>query len=256
VKITLLGTGTSQGIPTIGCECEACLSNDKRDDRLRTGILVQSKGINVIVDTGPDLRQQMLKVGIKHINGVLYTHEHNDHVAGLDDIRPFNFIQKSNIPFYGLSRVLNDIENRFAYVFSKNPYPGAPQATLHTIETGNTFFIDKLEITPVEVMHGTLPILGYRFGDFAFITDASFINETSKNLLKGVKVLVLSALHKEKHHSHFSLSEAVAVIQEMKIEKAFLTHISHRMGITSDWEKELPANIFPAFDGMEIFIEE
>lgn len=254
MKITLLGTGTSQGIPVIGCECEACLSKDHRDDRLRSGILVQKGGINVLVDTGPDLRQQMLKVGIKHVNCVLYTHEHNDHVAGLDDIRPFNFIQKTDIPFYGMTRVLNDIENRFAYVFSKNPYPGAPQATLHPIDSGNTFFIDELEITPVGVMHGTLPILGYRFGDFAFITDASFINESSKELLKGIKVLVLSALRKEKHHSHFSLNEAVTIIQEMKIEKAFITHISHRMGATADWEKELPNNIFPAYDGMEIFL--
>ena len=254
MKITLLGTGTSQGIPVIGCECKACLSNDKRDDRLRSGILVQSNGINVLVDTGPDLRQQMLKVGIKHVNGVLYTHEHNDHVAGLDDIRPFNYIQKSDIPFYGLPRVLGDIEKRFAYVFDKNPYPGAPRATLQPIDSGHTFLIGDLEIMSVGVMHGSLPILGYRFGDFAFITDASFLTESSKKLLEGTKVLVLSALRKEVHHSHFSLSEAIAIIQEMKIEKAFLTHISHRMGVTKDWEKELPDNIFPAYDGMEIII--
>ena len=254
MKITLLGTGTSQGIPVIGCECKACLSDDKRDDRLRSGILAQSNGNNVLVDTGPDLRQQMLKVGINHVDGVLYTHEHNDHVIGLDDIRPFNYIQRSDIPFYGLSRVLNDIENRFAYVFSENPYPGAPRATLHPINSGNIFFIGDIEVMPVGVMHGALPILGYRFGDFAFITDASLIGESSKKLLEGTKVLVLSALRKEVHHSHFSLTEAIAIIQEMKIEKAFLTHISHKMGITLDWEKELPDNIFPAYDGLEIII--
>ena len=254
MKITLLGTGTSQGIPVIGCDCEACLSNDSRDDRLRSGILVQSNGVNVLVDTGPDLRQQLLKVGIKHVNGVLYTHEHNDHVAGLDDIRAFNFIQKSDIPFYGLPRVLDDIELRFGYVFSKNRYPGAPKATLHPIDSGITFIIDEMKITSVGVMHGSLPILGYRFGDFAFITDASLISESSKKLLDGTKVLVLSALHREVHHSHFNLSEAIAIIQEMKIEKAFLTHISHRMGVTSDWEKELPDNIFPAYDGMELIL--
>lgn len=254
MKITLLGTGTSQGIPVIGCKCKACLSNDTRDDRLRSGVLIQKNGINILVDTGPDLRQQMLNVGINHVDGVLYTHEHNDHVAGLDDIRPFNFIQKTDIPFYGLPRVLKDIEYRFAYVFSKNPYPGAPKATLIPIQPSKTFFIKDLEITPIKVMHGTLPVIGYRFGDFAFITDVSYINDEGKNLLSGIKVLVISALHKEKHFSHFNLSESISLIQELKIEKAFITHISHRMGPTSEWEKELPENIFPAYDGLEIVL--
>lgn len=252
MKITILGTGTSQGIPVIGCTCEACHSEDPRDKRLRSGILVQSNGNNILVDTGPDLRQQMLKVNINQISGVLYTHEHNDHMIGLDDIRPFNFIQKKDIPFYGLSRVLDDIVNRFAYVFAENPYPGAPKATLNPIESGNVIQLDEMEITPVEVMHGTLPILGYRFGDFAFITDASSIGEESKKLLKGTKVLVLSALRRKPHHSHFTLYEAIDVINELKIEKAFLTHVSHVMGVTSEWEKELPDHIFPAYDGLEI----
>lgn len=254
MKITLLGTGTSQGIPVIGCECEACLSSDPRDDRLRTGVLVQSSGVNILIDTGPDLRQQMLKLDIRHLNGVLYTHEHSDHVAGLDDIRPFNFMQRSDMPFYGLSRVLKDIESRFAYVFKENPYPGSPRATLNFVKAGDIFYVDGFKIIAIGVMHGALPVLGYRFGDFAFITDASLIGEESKKLLKGTKVLVLNALQKEKHHSHFTLSEAVEVIQEMKIEKAFLTHISHTMGVTSDWEKELPENIFPAYDGLEIIL--
>ena len=254
MKITLLGTGTSQGIPVIGCECEACLSNDTRDDRLRSGILVQSKSINILVDTGPDLRQQLLKTAIKHVDGVLYTHEHNDHVIGLDDIRPFNFIQRKDIPCYGLPRVLKDIESRFAYVFAKNPYPGAPRATLNPIEPGKSIYIGDLEILPIEVMHGSLPIVGYRFGDFAFITDVSFISEESKNFLKGSKVIVISALRKSPHHSHFTLNEAVEVVKELKIEKAYLTHISHMMGITTEWEKELPDNIFPAYDGLEFFM--
>lgn len=254
MKITLLGTGTSQGIPVIGCKCEACTSDDFRDDRLRTGVVISSEGTNILIDTGPDLRQQMLRYGFQHIDAILYTHEHSDHVAGLDDIRPFNFMQKVDMPFYGHPRVIKDIEHRFGYVFAENPYPGSPRASLHTISGGNRFFIDHLEIMPIEVMHGTLPILGYRFGDFAFITDASFLSEESKKLLSGTKVLVLSALQKTSHHSHFSLSEAVAVIQDMKIEKAYITHISHRMGITSEWEKELPENIFPAFDGLEIVL--
>ncbi len=254
MKITLLGTGTSQGIPVIGCDCETCISNDVRDDRLRSGVSIESKGTNILIDTGPDLRQQMLKVDINHINAILYTHEHNDHVAGLDDIRPFNFKQKIDIPFYGLPRVLNDIERRFSYVFEKNPYPGSPRATLHNIHPGDFFFIDHLQVTPIQVMHGILPILGYRIGDFSFITDVSFLGEESKNLIRGSKVLVLSALRKEKHHSHFNLQEAIDVIQEMNIEKAFLTHISHKMGVTRDWEKELPSNTFPAYDGLEILM--
>ncbi|MDF1698004.1 MAG: MBL fold metallo-hydrolase [Saprospiraceae bacterium] len=254
MKITLLGTGTSQGIPVIGCNCEACLSEDRRDDRLRSGVLVQSDGVNILIDTGPDLRQQLLGVPIRHLNAVLYTHEHNDHVAGLDDIRPFNFIQRIDMPFYGLQRVLDNIERRFSYVFEKNPYPGAPRASLHAIHSGESFQVENLNITPIEVMHGTLPILGYRFGDFAFITDASLISEENKELLKGTKVMVLSALQREDHHSHFTLQEAIDLIQELKIEKGYLTHISHRMGKTIEWEKDLPENIFPSFDGLELVI--
>jgi phosphoribosyl 1,2-cyclic phosphate phosphodiesterase len=252
VKITLLGTGTSQGIPVIGCECDVCASDDVRDDRLRSGVSIEASGINLLIDTGPDLRQQILRSGLKRIDAILYTHEHNDHVAGLDDIRPFNFMQKADMPFFGLSRVLQDIEKRFAYVFEKNPYPGSPRATLNPIEPGNTFFINSLEITPIEVMHGHLPILGFRIGDFSFITDVSSISMESKELIKGSKVLVISALRKEKHHSHFNLQQAIDVVLELKIEKAYLTHISHMMGKTKDWEKELPPNIYPAFDGLEI----
>ena len=254
MKITLLGTGTSQGIPVIGCECPACVSNDIRDNRLRSGVMIEAKGVNLLIDTGPDLRQQLLRVQLKHINAILYTHEHNDHVVGLDDIRPFNFIQKRDMPFYGMARVLKDIQRRFSYVFAENPYPGSPRASLNVVSAGENFFIDNLEITPIEVMHGTLTILGYRVGDFSFITDASYLSEESKSLLKGTKVLVINALRKEKHHSHFSLSEAIDFVRELKIEKAYFTHISHRMGVTSEWEKELPENIFPAYDGLEIII--
>lgn len=254
MKITLLGTGTSQGIPVVGCGCEACLSDDARDDRMRSGVLIQTKETNVLIDTGPDLRQQMLKVGIRHLNGIVFTHEHSDHVAGLDDIRPFNFIQRIDMPFFGLSRVLDDIKNRFSYVFMENPYPGSPRATLHPIESGEGFTINDLNILPIGVMHGTLPILGYRFKDFAFITDASKINEESKRLLSGTKILVLNALQREDHHSHFTLDEAVEFIEELGVEKGFLTHISHRLGKTVNWEKELPPHIFPAYDGLEIHL--
>ena len=254
MKITLLGTGTSQGIPVIGCNCSACISDDPRDDRLRSGVFVQSEDLNILIDTGPDLRQQMLKLGVRHLNAVLYTHEHNDHVAGLDDIRPFNFIQRIDMPFYGMTRVLNDIERRFSYVFAKNPYPGSPRATLNHITAGKEFYIENLKIIPLDVLHGNLPILGYRLGDFTFATDVLTISEESKRLIEGSKVLVLSALQKERHHSHLSLEEAIDLAQELKVEQTYLTHISHRMGVTSEWEKELPSNIFPAYDGLEIIL--
>ena len=252
MKITILGTGTSQGIPVIGCKCDACVSNDTRDNRLRSCVLIESQGTNVLIDTGPDLRQQMLKSETNQINAILYTHEHSDHVAGLDDIRPFNFMQRIDMPFYGLSRVLKDIEYRFAYVFRENPYPGSPKASLNPLTPAKKFSVDKLEIIPIEVMHGILPILGYRFGDFSFITDASSLSEKSKNLIRDSKVLILNALQKEKHYSHFTLSEAIDTIQELGVEKAYITHVSHRMGPSKEWEKELPDNIFPAYDGLEI----
>ena len=252
MKITLLGTGTSQGIPVIGCNCGACVSDDPRDDRLRSGVFVQSGELNILIDTGPDLRQQMLKLGVRHLNAVLYTHEHNDHVAGLDDIRPFNFIQRIDMPFYGMKRVLNDIERRFSYVFAKNPYPGSPRATLNQIKAEEEFYIDKLKIIPLDIRHGNLPILGYRIGDFTFATDVLTIGEESKRLIDGSKVLVLSALQREPHHSHLSLEEAIELAQELDVEQTYLTHISHRMGITSEWEKELPPNIYPAYDGLVI----
>ncbi|MEM9548689.1 MAG: MBL fold metallo-hydrolase [Bacteroidota bacterium] len=252
MKITLLGSGTSQGIPVIGCDCDACMSKDSRDDRLRSGVCIEAEDVNVLIDTGPDLRQQILRVGLKRVDAVLYTHEHNDHVVGLDDIRPFNFMQRREMPFYGHPRVLKDIERRFSYVFTENPYPGAPRATLNYVNPGDILRIGSLNITVIEVMHGTLPVYGYRFGDFTFITDASYIGEQSKDLIRGSKVLVLSALQKESHHSHYNLQEAIDVILEMEIEKAYLTHISHRMGPTKQWEKELPNHIFPAYDGLEI----
>jgi len=255
VKITLLGTGTSQGVPVIGCNCDACTSDDKRDDRLRSGVFVQSDGVNVLIDTGPDLRQQMLKLKVRHLDAILYTHEHNDHVAGLDDIRPFNFMQKKDMPFYGLPRVLDDISRRFSYVFAENPYPGSPRAKLHYIEASQKFLVRDIQVEALDVMHGSLPILGYKFGDFAFVTDASALGEKSKNMIRGIKVLVLSALRRAPHHSHFTLQQAVDLATELEIETTYLTHISHDMGMTSEWEKELPDHVFPAYDGLEINID-
>ena len=254
MKITLLGTGTSQGIPVVGCDCDVCNSKDPRDSRLRSGVLVEEGAINILIDTGPDLRYQMLKNNVKRVDAILYTHEHNDHIIGLDDIRPFNFAQKIDMPVYALPRVSDELETRFGYVFSENHYPGAPRAILNRIENFGILDVSGQTVQPIEVMHGNLPILGYRIGDFAFITDASYIDDKNIRRMEGVKVLVVNALKKEAHHSHFSLDQALSLIKQVKPQKAYITHLSHKMGLTSDWEKELPSNVFPSYDGLELFI--
>lgn len=252
MRVTILGTGTSQGVPVIGCDCEVCLSDDPRDDRLRTSVLIEIDGTNILIDTSPDLRQQMLRYQVSHIDAILYTHEHNDHVIGFDDIRPFNFKQKMDLPFYGMPRVLDDIKDRFKYVFGDSPYPGAPRATLHYLRDAMPFDVMGVGLIPIEVMHGGLPIFGYRVGDFTFITDASYINEDNIEKIKGTKVLIINALRKEKHPSHFKLSEALDVIAKVAPDQAYITHVGHTMGLTKSWEKEIPENVFPAFDGLVI----
>ena len=252
MKVTLLGTGTSQGIPVIGCSCSACTSVDPRDNRLRSSVLIESNGVHLLIDTSPDLRMQMLDNDVQKIDAILYTHEHNDHVIGLDDIRPFNFKQKTDMPLIGLERVMKDIQYRFSYVFGERVYPGAPRAIAEIIDGNEDFTIKGINVTPIKVMHGLLPILGYRFGDFSFITDASFINEHEKEKIRGSRFIVLNALQKKPHHSHFSLVQAIDFLKDLKPEKAFLTHSSHLLGPTKEWEKELPDFIFPAYDGLEI----
>lgn len=253
MTVTFLGTGTSQGIPVIGCPCKVCSSLDFRDKRLRTSVHVTVNNTSLVIDTGPDFRQQMLREHIHSLDAVLFTHEHKDHTAGLDDIRPFNFRQKRDMPIFGRDQVIEQIKTEFAYAFGDNKYPGAPQITPHIIEN-TPFEVNGTIIEPIEVLHYKLPVFGFRIKDFTYITDASYISETEKEKIKNSEVLVLNALQKENHISHFTLKEALEVIEELKPKKAFLTHISHRMGLHREILKELPPNVELAYDGLKLML--
>jgi phosphoribosyl 1,2-cyclic phosphate phosphodiesterase len=251
--VTFLGTGTSQGVPDIGCQCTVCRSLDYRDKRLRTSVHVQTdNGFSIIIDTGPDFRQQMLSHRIRRINAVLYTHEHKDHTAGLDDIRAFNYLQKENIPVYGEERVIERLKNDFSYVIEPD-YPGVPQVDFHTIQN-QAFILDGIEILPIRVFHYNLPVFGFRIKEFTYITDAKTITPNEMEKLKGSKIMVVNALRKEAHISHFTLQEAIELIHEVKPETAYLTHISHRLGLHKDVENELPKNVYLAYDGLKVKI--
>jgi len=244
-----LGTGTSQGVPVIACRCAGCMSDNERDKRLRSSILVELDELVLVVDTGPDFRQQMLRAGVSRLNGILYTHEHRDHMAGLDDIRAFNFIQKSPMDLFAEERVLRALKSGFPYVFAEKKYPGIPQVIMHPIST-DPFTLGSAEIIPIRMMHYRLPVLGFRIGDFAYLTDANYISDSEKEKLFGIKILVVNALRRETHISHFTLSQAVSLISELSPRMGYLTHISHQMGTSLELEEELPPNIRPAYDGL------
>ncbi len=233
----------------IGCTCPGCLSEDVHDRRLRSSVLVELDSQVLVIDTGPDFRQQMLNARVKQLDAVLYTHEHRDHIAGLDDIRAFNFIQKSSMDVYAEERVVRALKSMFPYVFAEKKYPGVPQVVMHTITT-DPFTLGNMELIPVRMMHYRLPVMGFRIGDFAYLTDANYISEQEKEKLLGVKYLVVNALRKESHISHFTLSQAIDLIGELSPRMAYLTHISHQMGPAALLEKELPSNIRPAYDGL------
>ncbi len=254
MKLTFLGTGTSQGVPVINCDCEVCLSNDPLDNRMRVSVLVEQENTALVVDVGPDFRQQMLRAKVKNLDAVLITHEHNDHVIGLDDLRPFNFRQGFDMPIFTSERVLNDLRQRFAYTFAERLYPGAPRFDWQQIDENACFKVQNIEVQCLEIMHGTLPILGFRFGDMAYCTDVKHISEKELLKLKNLKVLVLSALHHETHHSHLTLAEALDLIKIIKPERTFLTHLSHHMGKAKEVSKILPPNVYLAYDGLEILI--
>jgi len=251
LTITFLGTGHSQGIPVIACECDVCKSSDSKDHRLRTSIHIQHNGLSLVVDTGPDFRQQVLRENIKHLDAILFTHQHKDHIAGLDDVRSFNFKQKKPMPLYGNQGTLEHIKKDFYYAFGDDKYPGVPQLELWEVNN-EPFFIEDLEVIPIEVMHYNLPVLGYKFGDFTYVTDANYISEKEKSKLMNSRILVLNAIFRDKHYSHFNLEQAIRLVQEVKPDQAYFTHISHKMGLHRIVNKELPENIEIAYDGLKV----
>jgi phosphoribosyl 1,2-cyclic phosphate phosphodiesterase len=253
VQITFLGTGTSQGVPIIACPCNICQSSDSKDKRLRTSLLIETDGKTFVIDTGPDFRQQMLRENVKNMDAVIFTHEHKDHTAGFDDIRAFNFVNKKKMEIYASLNVQEAIKREFSYIFSDFKYPGIPEINLHLVEN-KPFSIQGVEIIPIEVMHYKLPVFGFRIGDISYITDANYISDQEKEKIKNSKILVLNALRREPHISHFTLDQAIELVNELKPEKAYFTHISHQLGLHADVEKELPENIELAFDGLKINI--
>lgn len=252
MKVTFLGTGTSSGVPVLTCCCEVCQSLDFRDKRTRVSVHVEVDNLSLIIDTGPDFRAQALKASIQNIDAVLFTHEHKDHTAGLDDIRPYNYLYgHKSVPVYGRKQVLHQLKQEFHYAFTEEKYPGVPVIGLEVIENSPFKIIDTL-IQPIEVMHHHLPVFGFRIKDFTYITDANFISEEEKKKIVGSKVLVLNALQIGKHISHFNLEEAVELAKELNIETTYFTHISHKLGRHSDISQNLPPNIKLAYDGLKI----
>ena len=251
MKITFLGTGTSQGVPVIGCTCEVCLSLDYRDKRFRTSVHIEVNGQSFVIDTGPDFRQQMLRENVRRVDAVIFTHAHRDHTAGLDDIRAYNFIQHMDMPIYGTREVLSQLRTEYSYAFGKVVYPGIPRLALNEIGE-DTFMINNVRITPLPVKHMNLPVLGFRINNFSYITDANQIPVETLKKMEGTEILALNALQKEKHVSHFNIDEAIQQVEKIKPKQTYFIHISHKMGLHADISKELPENINLAFDGQQI----
>ena len=251
LKITFLGTGTSSGVPMIACDCYVCTSSHKKDKRLRSSILVESATTTIVVDTTPDFRYQMLRLGIKNLDAVLFTHPHKDHIAGLDDVRAFNFFQQKAVPLYGNTMTLDAVMRDFAYAFADKKYPGVPELELNEI-TLDPFSIGDISVIPVQVWHLKMPVYGYRFGDFTYITDANRIDEAEKEKIRGSRTLVVNALRNEPHISHYTLQEAVDLVNELKISNAYFTHISHQLGRHDEVEEILPHGMHLAYDSLTL----
>ena len=253
--VTITGSGTSQGVPVIGCECKVCLSNNKKDKRLRSSVHILYKEKSIVIDTGPDFRQQMINNNIKNLDAVLFTHEHKDHVAGLDDVRPFNFIQKKPIDIFCNHQVFMALKREFHYIFdAKFQYPGIPKINRYEISKKKFFIDEKIKVEPIEVMHYKLPVLGFRIENFAYVTDAKTISINEKEKLNNLDLLIINALRVKEHLSHFNLEEALSLIKELEPKKAILTHISHYMGLHDDVQNTLPENIYVGYDNQKIIL--
>jgi len=251
MKLTFLGTGTSKGIPVIGSTHEVCLSTDSKDKRLRSSVLISWDDYNFVIDCGPDFRQQILQAKVSKIDGIIYTHDHSDHTAGLDDIRPFTQ-RYGDLPIYASKQVISNLKERFDYIFTtENKYPSAPSVIINTIEN-KPFNLGNITVQPIAVKHGDLDIFGYRFENLAYLTDVSFINEIEKEKLHNLDVLIINALQIKEHFTHFNLEQALNLIDEVKPKRAYITHISHKLGFHSEVEKQLPKNVFLAYDGLSL----
>ncbi len=250
MKITFLGTGTSTGVPIIACTCATCLSDNPKDQRLRTALLLEYNGTHIAIDIGPDFRQQMLRAKVSTLDAILITHEHKDHTGGLDDVRPFNLWSKKAMPVYATKEVQTILKQQYSYIFSAEAYPGAPRIDLISIDKNTPFEINSLPIVPIEVIHGKLPVLGFRIHNFTYITDAKYISNQELEKIKGTEYLVLNALHQTEHWSHLNLKEAIALAEYLQPKHTYFTHVSHRMGKHDEAQATLPPNISIAYDGL------
>lgn len=251
LRFTFLGTGTSSGVPMIACGCAVCTSPDPQDKRLRSALLVQSETTTIVVDTGPDFRYQMLRADVKNLDAVLFTHPHKDHIAGLDDVRAYNFFQDRPMHLYANSLTQEALMREFAYAFADKKYPGVPNLELHTIDL-EPFSVGDIPAQPVQVWHLKMPVLGFRFGNLTYLTDANRIDDSEKEKIRGSEVLVVNALRREPHISHFNLAEAIALVRELEVPQAYFTHISHQLGRHEEIEAELPEGIHLAYDGLTV----